>query len=238
MNGRVDDILDVLTSCDVIDLSRTLEENIPSVPTHAKFGRAVYESYDYGDIALHSRLTLSEHTGTHMDAPSHFIREGKAHYGIDQVALEKVFGRAAFIDASDLPANDLLTADRLQDWERENGELRTGDIVLIRFGWDSLWGVKPEGSGFLKDWPGLGQDAAEYLVEKGAYAVGTDAMAIDSYSAQDYPAHYTLLGNEVLIIENLNNLSQLPPFSLFLAFPLKVKDGSASPVRAVAFVPK
>lgn len=74
--------------------------------------------------------------------------------------------------------------------------------------------------------------------EKKVKAVGTDALAIDAFTTTDYPAHRTLLSRGILVIENLNNLGSLPPFSYFMALPLKIKGGSGSPIRAVAFKPK
>jgi kynurenine formamidase len=221
-----------------IDLSHTLEENIPAYPTHARFGRALYESYDYGDDALHYGLTISEHTGTHMDAPLHFIPEGPAHYGTDEIPLDRLAGRAATIEATDLEAGDLLDVRRIEAWEAEHGSIEAGDKVLIRYGWDRRWATGPEGRRFLEDWPGLSGEAAEYLVAKGVSLVGCDTLAIDATVATENPAHYALLGNEVYIVENLNNLDLLPPFCLFLALPIKIRGGSGSSVRAVALVPR
>ncbi|GMA61109.1 cyclase family protein [Alicyclobacillus fastidiosus] len=239
MKNPVHTISELLTeSFEIIDLSHTLVENIPAWPTHSRFGHTLYESYESGDIASHYQLVMSEHTGTHMDAPLHFIREGKAHYGVDKVNLQQVFGKAVVIDATDVPPNGTLSYQKINEWEEKNGTLLGGEIVLIRYGWDKRWDIRPRGNEFLKDWPGLGKDAAEYLVSKEVKAVGCDTLAIDSYVASDNPAHYELLGNEVLIIENLNNLQKLPKYSLFFAFPLKIGSGSGSPVRAVAFVPR
>jgi kynurenine formamidase len=223
-----------------IDLSHTLEEDIPAYPTHARFGRALYESYEYGDDALHYGLTMSEHTGTHMDAPIHFIREGEgpAHYGTDAIPLERLAGRAATIEATDLGAGDLLDVGRIEAWEAEHGSIEAGDKVLIRYGWDRRWTTGPEGRRFLEDWPGLSGEAARYLVDKGVSLVGCDTLAIDATINTENPAHYALLGNEVYIVENLNNLGLLPPFCHFLALPLKIRGGSGSPVRAVALVPR
>ena len=67
--------------------------------------------------------------------------------------------------------------------------------------------------------------------------VGCDTLAVDAFGSEEHPAHYALLGNEVYIVENLKNLEVLPPWSFFVAFPLKVKGGSGSPVRALALVP-
>jgi kynurenine formamidase len=221
-----------------VDLSHTLEEGIPSWPTHARFGHVLYESYELGDVARHYGLTISEHTGTHMDAPLHFIAEGPAHYGIDEVPLDRLAGRAATIIAPELPPGGLLTAGQIKEWEERHGPIEERDMVLIQYGWDRMWGIGPEGTGFLKDWPGLEGEAAEYLVEKGISLVGCDTLAVDAFGSQENPAHYALLGNEVYIVENLKNLDKLPPWSFFVAFPLKVKGGSGSPVRAVALVPK
>ena len=219
-----------------VDLSHTLEEGIPAWPTHARFGQVLYESYELGAVARHYGLALSEHTGTHMDAPLHFIPEGPAHYGIDEVPLSRLAGRAATIEAPELPPGGLLTTAHVREWEEEHGQIQERDRVLIRYGWDRRWGLGSAGMGFLEDWPGLGGDAAQYLVEKGVSLVGCDTLAIDAFGSEEHPAHYTLLGNEVYIVENLKNLDKLPSWSLFMAFPLKVKGGSGSPVRALALM--
>ncbi len=219
-----------------VDLSHTLEENIPAWPTHARFGRALYESYELGDAACHYGLMMSEHTGTHMDAPLHFIAQGDAHYGTDEIPLERLAGRAATIEATGLSPRETLTADHIREWEKKYGSIERKDRVLVRFGWDERWATGPEGRRFLEDWPGLGKDAAEYLVEKGVSLVGCDTLAIDASGDEKFPAHYTLLGSEVYIIENLKNLDLLPPFCTFMAFPLKIRGGSGSPVRAFALV--
>jgi len=221
-----------------VDLSHTLEENIPAYPTHARFGKTLYESYEYGDAALHYGLTMSEHTGTHMDAPLHFISEGPAHYGTDEIPLDRLAGRAATIEATDLGAGGLLGVMRIEVWEEEHGPIEAGDRVLIRYGWGLRWATGQEGRRFLEDWPGLSGEAAEYLVGKGVSLVGCDTLAIDATVSTENPAHYTLLGAEVYIVENLKNLERLPPFCLFLALPLKIEGGSGSPVRAVALVPR
>jgi kynurenine formamidase len=227
-----------LRSSQWVDLSYTLEEGIPAWPTHARFGHVLYESYELGDVSRHYGLTMSEHTGTHMDAPLHFIAKGPAHYGIDKVPLERLAGRAATITAPELPSGGLLTVAHIREWEEKHGQIEEGDRVLVRYGWDQRWGTGPEGTGFLEDWPGLSGGAAEYLVEQGVSLVGCDTVAVDAFGSEENPAHHTLLGNEVYIVENLKNLDKLPPFCFFMAFPLKVKDGSGSPVRAVALVPK
>jgi len=227
-----------LESFKLVDLSHTLEEGIPAWPTHARFGHTLYESYELGDVARHYGLSMSEHTGTHIDAPLHFIAEGPAHYGVDEISLDRLVGRAATIEATGLEPGGLLDADHIRSWEQEHGSIKTGDKVLFRYGWDERWGTGPERRSFLEDWPGLGGDAAEYLVEKGISLVGCDTLAVDAAGSMENPAHYALLGNEVYIAENLKNLDRLASFCLFAAFPLRIRGGSGSPVRAVALVPR
>ncbi|MDP8899813.1 MAG: cyclase family protein [Actinomycetota bacterium] len=227
-----------LDGYDWIDLSHLLEEGIPTWPTHARFSSVSYESQALGDVATHRGLTMGEHTGTHMDAPLHFVPEGPAHYGADEIPLERLAGRAATIDATGLGAGDLLGVDRIESWEREHGPIEPGDRVLFRYGWDERWATGPEGRRFLEDWPGLSGGAAEYLVGRGTALVGCDTLAVDAAGSVENPAHHALLGNEVYVVENLNNLNRLPPFCLFVALPLKIGGGSGSPVRAVALVPR
>jgi kynurenine formamidase len=221
-----------------VDLSHTIEEGIPAWPTHARFGRTIYEDYALGDVARHYGMTMSEHTGTHMDAPLHFIQSGPAHYGTDEIPLDSLVGRAVTIKATGLEAGDLLEVETLRAWEEENGSIEAGDRVLFRYGWDARWSTGPEGRSFLEDWPGLGREAAGYLVEKGVSLVGCNTIAVDASGSREKPAHHILLGNEVYIVENLKNLDRLPPFSLFVALPLKIRDGSGSPVRVVALLPE
>ncbi len=220
----------------LVDLSYVIEELMPSWPTHAKFGHLVLESYEYGDPACHYQLTMSEHTGTHMDAPLHFIARGKNHYGPDRAPLDRFFGRAVFIDASNLSPCELFTRGQIESWESANFLIKEGDIVLFRFGWDRFYGLRPDDARYLKDWPGLSADAAEYLVSKKVSLVGTDALSLDGFLSNN-EAHHILLGNEVYILENLNNLDQLSPLSFVIMLPLKIKDGSGSPLRVMALVP-
>jgi kynurenine formamidase len=128
--------------------------------------------------------------------------------------------------------------ERIEAWEKEHGSIEVRDKVLIRYGWDRRWATGPEGWRFIEDWPGLSGEAAEYLVDKGVSLVGCDTLAIDAAVSRENPAHHALLGTEVYIVENLNNLDLLPPFCLFLALPLKIRGGSGSPVRAAALVPR
>lgn len=227
----IDTLVHAMQNVEVIDLSHTLEEGMPSYPTHAKYAHELVESYKKGNTSCHYKVTISEHSATHIDAPLHFIDGGKS---IADMPITTFSGRAKTIQATTIGSLGSLTEEHIKNWEKEHVAIEEGDIVLIHFGWGAFWDKDPEK--FVKDWPGISKDAAQYLVSKKVKIVGTDALAIDVYGST--PAHYELLGNDVLILENLANLHRLPPISYFFGYPLKIKNGSGSPIRAVAFIDK
>lgn len=231
--NEVEQLVNIFKKMDVIDLTHTLEEGIPAWPSHAKYRHTIVETYKKGDDACHYEVMMSEHSGTHIDAPLHFIDGGKS---IAEIPLTHFSGRAATIQVPTSGPLELLTKEHIIKWENIHGSLTKNDIVLVHFGWGKYWDSNPRQ--FLKDWPGVSEEAAQYFVEKQVKTVGTDVLAIDVFGHPDHPAHFVLLGNEVLIIENLKNLDLLPPFSFFKGYPLKIKDGSGSPIRALAYVSK
>ncbi|GHS89454.1 polyketide cyclase [Synergistales bacterium] len=214
------------------DLTHTLEEGMPSWPTQARYGSVVYESYEYGDQALHSGVTMSEHTGTHIDAPVHFV---KGAVTIDKLPVTQIIGRGANIDATAVSSRGVFTLSSLKAFEAENDEIRQGDIVMFRFGWDGKYGLRGDAAEFLRDWPGLDGEAALYLRDKKVAAVGCDALSIDAFGSAGDVCHYILLGSGIPIIENICGLEYLPVFSFVIGLPNKFKDGSGSPIRLVAF---
>jgi kynurenine formamidase len=233
------DLLESIRSARVVDLSQTLEEHMPNYPTHSKFFHNLWGSYWHGGRSLTYQLVMNEHNGTHVDAPAHFISDAhpSAHVTIEQVPVNRLVGRGARLDCRRLKEGDYVTRDFVAKWEGEHGELRAGDIVLFNFGWSKHWGLRPGGKRYLEDWPGVGMEAAEHLMGKGAAALGVDTLSPDPPAAlAKNPVHPRLLAKQVLIIENLSNLELLPDFCLFLALPLKIRGGSGSPIRAVALI--
>lgn len=224
-----------------IDLSRLLEEGIPTYPTHPKYFQMRWCSM--GDPAEMNQLVLGEHTGTHLDAPSHFVPDpaDPARRHIHELPLDRFYGRALTLRFGPFaPENATLGLAELRAWEAAHVPIRRGDVVLLDFRWGARWRPGSDGFPFLDRWPGLARDAAEYLVERQVRLVGTDCISLDPGDGGGgaLPAHYTLLPNGVLILENVANMDRLPPVCVFMALPLHVKGGTGSPVRAVAFVPR
>ncbi len=228
--------LQLLADAEWVDLSHTLEEGIPAWPTHARFGRIPYAQQAWGDAANHNGLTLSEHSGTHVDAPCHFIPGAAAIHQLPPTAL---VGRAVTLDLRGLAGGQAVSLARLEAALQATGTtLRPGDVVLCHFGWHRHWALGAAGRPYTASWPGLSGEAAQRLAAAGVRAVGVDTLAVDAAGAAGDPAHHALLGCGVLILENLTQLDRLPPVSLFVALPLKIRDGTASPMRAVALIPR
>ncbi len=232
-------INELLSNFEVIDLSHTLEEGIPTFPRPTPYSHSLFESYWHGDTAASYEILMNEHTGTHMDTPAHFMRPGHpAHVWVDELPATCLIGRGVMIDVSDTPPKTTFGLSVLKEFEQQQGPIEEGDIVLFRTGWDRKWKLNPEFGPFLHDWPGPSREVAEALVQRRVKAVGIDVTALDAYGNPELPCHNILLGNRIPLIENVANLYQLPPFSIFIATPLKIKGGSGSPLRPLAFVPK
>lgn len=217
-----------------IDLTHPMREGMPVWPTHPPFCQEVVESYDHGDVACNHSLCLSEHSGTHFDAPLHFIPGGRS---IADVPVRQFFGRMATIDARDREPCETVGVERILAFEDEHGLIAPGDAVFFYFGWDRFWHDPSSQDRFLRDWPGLSQEACELLQELDVRIVGSDCLSIDRYGSTNFPAHNILLGSDILVGENFANLGQLPPYCFLVALPLPISGGSGSPARAMAIVP-
>lgn len=176
-------------------------------------------------------LTFSDHSGTHIDAPIHFIQDGES---TSEMILENTMGKAWLLDVSDFKAPDeAVTRDMLDKAEATQGiQVNKGEIVLVRTR-KGTWG---DASFF--DEKSFAKSAGEWLTERQVKMVGLDLPNIDVNDNMKREVHLEVLGNNIYIIENLVNLEQLPKQAhfQFQAVPLKMKNATASPVRALAFV--
>lgn len=169
-----------------------------------------------------SRISTGMHVGTHMDAPFHFYRSGQT---IEQVALVRCVGTATLIHlAPKAPKAEIARAELLP---HQTAIMQTRSVIL-HTGWAARW----QQADYFTDFPVITVDAAHFLLNCGVELVGVDTPSVDTYP---YPVHFALLGNEVLIVENLTNLDRISRAQFqFIALPLKLTGRDASPVRAVA----
>jgi isatin hydrolase len=228
----------------VIFLPPQIGKNTPPVKVHT------ISHYDQnGPFWAWNWLELGEHTGTHFDAPVHWIT-GKdyADGTTDRIPVKNFVAPVNVIDRSVETARDpdyLLTAESVRQWEAEHGEIEAGTWVLLRTDW-----YKRNGSSetFLNadengpHSPGPTKDAIEYIIGKGAIGWGSETVGTDAGSAggmdPPFPAHNLMHKANRYGLASLCNLDQLPPKgAVLIAAPLKFVDGTGSPVRALALVP-
>ncbi|GCE07007.1 cyclase family protein [Dictyobacter aurantiacus] len=180
------------------------------------------KQYAPGTTFQIGKIEMVTNTGTYLDCPFHRYEHGK---DLSQVGVERLADLEGIVVRADYHAQMALDASFFRD-----KELR-GRAVLVHTGWDAHW----NSDAYFEYHPHLTEDAAQYLVECGVQLVGIDSVNIDDTSGGARPVHTTLLGAEVLIVEHLCNLDQLPDEGFrFSALPPKFKGAGTFPVRAVA----
>ncbi len=257
----------------VVDLSLVLSEELPCWwSTHMPFQHKTFSYFDDrgGDACrLVSRaggdyqtrwMLLDEHTGTHVDAPAHFIPEpgtglqGEGELGsvtVEQIPLDQLAGPAAVIDVpEDLPSepgvSPIITPGLIEAFEEQHGLLEAGDVVLFRTGWDRHYLPGQAGSAYCFDplvlgsvpgWPAPEPPAMRLLIDRGVRCVGTDAPSMGS-THDGGPVHREGLGAGVAYVEALAGLHQLPARGAHFVFaPINLARGTGAPGRAFAWLP-
>jgi arylformamidase len=231
-------------NCEVVDLSVTLENDIPRWPSHPPL--IVHQTVRHEhDGYFTNTLFMPEHIATHCDAPAHVLAD-RPEQTIDTLPVGAMVGPAVVIDVTglDLKAGELAGAEVVLGWEEANGPIQPGDIALFNFGWLArYWRTDANWTYYAKNSPGLNRDAVRTLFERGVKALGSDLIACDQAVKDGVPdksfAHDEfMLPHNRPLIESLANLDRLPPRCFFMALPLKIRGGSGSPLRAAALVPK
>lgn len=222
----------------IIDLSQRIYDGLITHPSHPRIIINDFVTHEFTAPRYKppckgfatKQILISDHGGTHVDAPTHFYAESES---IDQQDLDKFFGDAILLDVSGKELRRPVDLELVkQTLERDGLEVHNGDIVLIR-AWSGQWN-DPD----FHHVNGLTIDAARWLRNQGMKAVGIDLGNIEDNADMTRRVHMFLLGEKVPIYENLANLSALPPVKrfLFAGFPLFLKGCTGSPVRAVALI--
>jgi len=241
-----------------VDLSRTRMIDL----THAYNAQAIYwpnapstfklEKLSYGKVEggwFYSSFAYSspEHGGTHLDAPIHFSEKGRTS---DQIPLGQLIAPAVVIDISAKAKSNAdyrLSVADVQQFEKTNGTIAPGTIVLLRTDWSKRWPNKKTYMGDDKPgvttnlhFPSYGVDAAKLLInDRKVGAIGVDVASIDYGASKDFMVHQIAGAANVPGFENLTSLDQLPAKgTVILALPMKIEGGSGGPLRAVALIPR
>ncbi len=172
-------------------------------------------------------LFLSSHSGTHMDAPYHFIKNGKK---IHEIPVSRLTNNAILIKLRK-KANQAISKNDIIKFEKKHGIILKNATIIFATGWQKNLQSKY----YFERNPGLSVSAAKYLASKKINLVGIDSPSIDLGNDTKFSVHQILSKNNILIVENLANLEKIPKnhFKL-VVLPLKLKDTTGSPVRAIA----
>jgi len=212
----------------IVDLTLTVSDKIPTFPGSPQPSFIPWENVKEDGYNL-ELLFLSTHTGTHMDAPYHFLEKGAR---IHEISLKKLVSEAILIK-SKKNGGESITKTDIQKFEKKHGKIASFSSVIFYTGWQRNLQKKYY---FTKN-PGLSVSAAKYLASKKINLVGVDSPSIDLGKDSKFSVHQIFAKKGVLIVENLANLEKIKSSKFHLVvLPLKLKNATGSPVRAIAFV--
>jgi arylformamidase len=202
----------------IIDVTVPLSSEVPTFPGDPRFQMDFSHRIDRGEPYNVARLTLGAHSGTHVDAPYHFLSDGAT---VERLPLEVLVGPAVVaevsaasrVDVADLERIDLDGEQRLLLKTRMSGQLR-----------------RPE---FQEDFVYLTPEAAAHLVERGLRLVGIDYLSVEQFGSPDFAAHHTLLEAGVVIVEGLDLSEAAPGRYQMACLPLRIVGADGSPARVV-----
>lgn len=192
-------------------------------------------------------ITTATHMGTHMDAPSHFVKGG---LNIDDIPVSKFIAPAAVINIVARAEEDsraMVNIEDLQQWEATTEQSLNGTIVLVNSGWGKKWndraaylGTTDEEDLSTLSFPGISGEAAQWLVDnRDVLGVGMDALSVDTGGSENNPTHNIILGKGLFALENVANVDKIPIYGAKLyVMPVKLGRASGAPTRIVATFPK
>ncbi len=209
------------------DLTNLIFEGMPTYPGDPKPEFSAHFNLKRDKVNV-TRLTMSSHTGTHVDAPKHFIANGQ---GVDSVSLNKFIGETVILDVSKKQVGHGITDTELDIHEKL---VKDNDILLLYTGTSKDWNKNENRT---KDFTYLEPTAAAWIVEHNIKCVGIDSWSMEKYGFKEGLTHKKLLSNGVGIIEGINsNLQKFIGVRKFLVcLPLLLKDVDGSPARAILF---
>ncbi|MCH7344658.1 cyclase family protein [Pelomonas sp. CA6] len=240
----------------VVDLTQTLSSDFPALVLPPQFGQVwafkqerISQYDEQGPGWYWNNFSCGEHTGTHFDAPVHWI-SGKDHpnNSVDTIDPRQFIGPACVVDASrEVAGNEdwLLDVDHLERWEARHGRIPAGAWLLLRTDWSKRLADPAAFVNLREDGahtPGPTQAAVEWLVARGVRGFGVETINTDAGQSYawplPYPCHTLMHGANRYGLQCLTHLDQLPPTgALIVAAPLKIQNGSGSPLRVLALLP-
>lgn len=204
----------------VYDISALLGTETICFPGDTPYSRDLTLTIEDSGICNASKLVMSAHSGTHLDAPLHFIPKAKS---IDEFSVQQFILPAQVVNIED--------KESIRPSELESLDIKPGDALLFKT--DNSTSERCRSGVFSENFVYLSPEAADFCVEKKVSLVGIDYASVDRYGDEAFPVHHKLLGSNILILEGIN-LKGVPTgrYTLF-CLPMKIKGGEAAPVRAI-----
>ena len=245
-------------SIKIVDCSYTYFEGMPGIKLPPPFANT--KTFELTNISRYDErgpawywnwFSIGEHAGTHIDAPNHWV-SGKENVGVDRIDVSQLIAPAVVVDVTQKAAANSdyeVTREDLLAWEKANGRIPNGAVVVMNSGWGKRW---PDPSKFLgldakggPHGPGFGDAAADFLLKERNIAglavdtVSTEAMALaGGKKPTPFPVHFMVHGAKKYQIEMLANAGLLPAKGAVLVIsPVKIQNGSGAPTRIYALVP-
>ena len=226
----------------LIDLSREIYHKMPRLPNHPMVIISAFTTHEEKRVAdgytfssAVTSLNMGDHSGTHVDAPVHFDEKPGAK-SIDEIPLENFFTEAVCLDLSHKPLKTDISIADLEAAEKAAGiEIRPKDTVLLHMDfYRRAYGTE----GYITDFPGLTKESATWLGHKGITMFGVEAASPGRPGRNNFEVHHVCRDMGFTHIEGLVNMEQLIGKGRFrfIGFPLKIKGGTGSPIRAVAWL--
>ena len=211
-----------------IDLTLPVSEKIPTFPGSPQPIFIQWENIKDDGYNL-ELLFLSSHTGTHLDAPYHFLEKGKK---IHEISLKRLIMNAILVKIRKRRDQPITKTD-IQKFEKKHGKIPNESTIVFWTGWQKM--IKND-SYFVSN-PGLSVTAAKYLISKKTNLVGIDSPSIDLGKEKGFLVHHLFAKNDVLVVENLANLDKIKSWKFQLAvLPMKLENATGAPVRAVGII--
>ena len=254
--STLSDLADGLASgaIEVVDLTARLSSETPVLQLPEEFGQTarfeleeISRYDDRGPAWYWNNFRTGEHTGTHFDAPNHWV-SGQDKDDVASVPAQRLIAPAVVLDFSAAAAQDpdfVLEVDHVKRWEAEHGPLPEGGWLLYRTGWDARSSSQDAFTNADETGPhtpGMSAECARWVAEEspvigvGVETVGTDAGAAHSFEPA-FPCHSFLMGSNKYGLTQLQNLARLPATgALVIAGPLPIVTGSGAPARVLALV--
>ncbi len=204
----------------IIDISLGIHKEMLLYPGDPRVKFSRIQDMLKGDLFNLSKIEMGVHTGTHVDVPLHFIKEGLS---ITDIPLNKFYRNCSVIDLTDINLGEVIKKSHLK-----KNDINVDEIILFKTKNSTIYQRE-----FRKDFVYLSQEAAEYLTSIAVKAIGIDYLSIEQFEINDSETHKILLSHGIIVFEGLSLAHVDPGKYLFIGFPIKLMNCEGAPVRAI-----